>query len=270
MKITFSDDLDGTPAIVRRDTGEIFLNSKVWFDLPQSYRHFILCHELGHYRLKTTNELEADHFAFHQIAGSAPESLKNMVRTLSEVLPFSTDLQMIRLANIYRLGLLFDNHKEYSAERVQEIRRIENEIKNFYDQQLIDYMTTNSNGYEFPGYDPSLFDPSIGRWFRDISIEEAQEAAIKAKANEVPWPTLSRAFIEDLQNTPASGTEFMNSATSPSVAVPEFLNGAMPPAASQTVSLDELPAYELPFDLDLKSVAIGVLGLVILIIISKL
>ena len=61
MTYTFSDSIGSTPAKVNRETGEVFLNKTVWPTLSKPYQAFILKHEEGHYVLKTTNELEADH-----------------------------------------------------------------------------------------------------------------------------------------------------------------------------------------------------------------
>jgi hypothetical protein len=249
MKITFSENIGSTPAIVRRDTGEMFLNPKIWFTLPEAYRRFIFYHELGHYTLQTPNELEADHYAFNQIAGTAPESLKNTVRTLYGVLPFTTELQSIRLQNMYRLALTYDQQKQPTAARQAEIRRIENDLLQNYgfNQQLKEYMSSTRKGkptdYEFPGYDPGQFQPSIGNRFRDIPLTQPVAGT--------PWP---------------SGTVNLTPATNQLPGTSPVAIAAQPVA----VPLSLIPEFALPKSIDLKSVAIGVLVVLAIIGISKL
>lgn len=247
MKVSFSENIGSTPAIVRRDTGEIFLNPNVWFGLPEAYRRFIFFHEVGHYTQQSTNELVADHYAFNQIAGTFPESLKNTVRTLYEVLPFNTELQGLRLQNMYRLALDYDQQKNPTAARQTEIRRIETDILNNYslNEQLKQYMSTQKGkvtDYEFPGYDARLFDKSVGQWFRDIPLY----APSQGSTQQTPWPS---GKLETFPNNP-------------------IVNQV---AASDTpaVSLDLIPPYEMPLSIDWKSVAIGILVVLAIIGISK-
>lgn len=255
MKITFSDQIGSTPAIVRRDTGEIFLNSNTWFTLPEAYRQFILFHEVGHYKLQTTNELEADHYAFNQIAGTKPESLKNTVRTLYGVLPFSTELQGLRLQNMYRLALTYDQAKQPTAVRLAEILKIESDIERNYshNQQFQEYMTTTRRGkvtdYQFPGYDAVQFSPSVGNWFRDIQIGSA--ATQPGATSNTPWPTNTNIFTPQATAPGTMAGTQTNTVTS--VAVP----------------LDLIPDYAVPFRIDLKSLAIGILIILAIIGIQK-
>lgn len=252
MKVSFSDNIGNTPAIVRRDTGEIFLNRQIWFTLPLAYRRFILMHEAGHYLRQSTNELVADHFAFNQIAGTFPESLKNTVRTLYGVLPFNTETQRLRLENMYRLALTYDQYKKPTAERLAEIRRIETDIKQNYalNEQLNEYMTTQRRGkvtdYEFPGYDPALFEQSIGKWFRDIPITN------DTPQTNVPWPSGTADFIQQPKQDPGQ------------TPVLETYSKTI-----ESVPLSQIPEISLPFDLDWKSVAIGILVILAIIGLAK-
>ena len=252
MKVTFSDKIGSTPAIVRRDTGEIFLNSKVWFTLPEAYRRFILAHEIGHYTLQTTNELEADHYAFNQIAGTRPESLKNTVRTLYGVLPFNTELQALRLQNMYRLALTYDQYKKPTAARQIEIRRIETDILNNYsqNQQLQQYIMNQkgkTTDYEFRGYDPSIFNPSIGQRFHDIPINGPAATNTADWQQQKPWQVTKPDFVPIVAQ---------NAGLSPTAADSKI---------QTAVPLDLLPEYKLPFSLDLKSLAIGVLVILVIL-----
>ncbi|MDP3914385.1 MAG: hypothetical protein Q8R96_11700 [Bacteroidota bacterium] len=250
MKITFSENIGSTPAIVRRDTGEIFLNRKIWFNLPQAYRRFILYHEMGHYTLQTTNELEADHYAFNQIAGTQKESLKNTVRTLYGVLPFNTELQGLRLLNMYRLALTYDQKKTPTAARQTEIRRIENDILKNYsqNQQFQEYMYSTkgkTTDYEFPGYDNSQFNPSIGLRFRDVLIN----SSANTPGTNTPWPT--------------NQTQFVPKYTAP-------VQTAQTEAKPLTVPLDLVPDYKTPFRIDWQGIATGILVLLAIMGLKKL
>lgn len=233
--IYYSDSIGSTPAIVDRQTGDIFLNSNVWDTLPKPYQVFILEHEKGHYKRQTTNELEADHYAFTQIAGTFPESLKNTVRVLYDVLPYTSPMHGLRLLNMYRIALCFDYEKEPTAERLQEIRAVENEIlKDFANNsEFMDYIFSQQKSdamanYEFPGYSPEKFEPSVGRWFRDFPINQC----------DVPWPT---------GNTTQD-------------------NGQQQPG---TVSLDYVPDFTT-VEIDWKSVAIGILLVLAIIGLTKI
>lgn len=241
----FSDNIGSTPAMVNRETGLILKNSNVWDDLPQPYRAFIIEHEKGHYYLQTTSELEADHYAFKQLAGKYPESLKNTVRVLSDVLPYSSPMHGLRLLNMYRLALGFDYENEPTAERLSEIRSVENEIlKNFANNpEFMEYIysqqkTASQAKYEFPGYNPANFDPSIGRWFRDFPVSQPAQA--------VPWPVSSGSATAALKNAPA----------------PELVEG---------VPIDLIPDFTLTtVTLDLRTVVICFLVLIAISIINKI
>lgn len=238
MVVTFSDSLGDTPAKVNRETGEIFLNSNVWDTLPPAYQAFILEHETGHYKLQTTNELEADHYAFNQLAGKSYESLKNTVRVLGEVLPYTTPEHGLRLLNIYRLSLGFDYDKQPTPDRLNEIREIEAHIlKNYSNNpEFMEYYTAakdrgTAKDYEFPGYDPQTFAPSVGQYFRDVSIE--------TNANQVNWPSMGQSQPIAVQTDPV----MMKTATATNAGV---------------VPLEIVPDFEV-MEIDWKSVLIGIL-----------
>lgn len=245
MFFTFSDSIGSTPAKVNRETGEIFLNSNVWNDLPQPYQAFIIAHEIGHFQRQTTNELEADHYAFEQIAGTFPESLKNTVRVLYGVLPYTNPTHGLRLLNMYRLALCYDYQQQPTAERLQEIKAVENDIlKNYSNNPEFMIYSKQSSGselkYEFPGYNQKGFDPSVGRWFRDFPIS--------APKTSVPWPDpLTDSTTDNSSNT--------------TTAVP----------VAETVSLDFIPDFNgETLTLDLRTVIICFLVVVAISILNKL
>ena len=112
LKLKYVDDLgSSTPARVNRITGECLINKKVWNHLPEAYKKFILLHEEGHYVLQTTDEFEADAYAFDKYAGKAKGSLKNSIKALSDILPFITNEQKDRLNEQIKRALLYDFQK---------------------------------------------------------------------------------------------------------------------------------------------------------------
>lgn len=252
MKVSFSENIGSTPAIVLRDTGDIILNPRIFPQLPEAYRRFVLGHEIGHYKYQSNNELVADHYAFHQIAGTFPESLKNTVRTLAGVLPFTTETQDLRLRNMLRLALCYDQAKNPSGSRYYQIKALENEMLNNYrlNPQMQEYMYSLPKGkvtdYEFPGYDQALFERSIGQWFHDIPI-----SGTGTQMQNTPWPTNN--VLPQTQQAIATNPAISNTATT----------------ENNSVSIDAIPDYSAPVEIDWKSVAIGILIVLAIIGISK-
>lgn len=250
MFFTFSDNIGNTPARVNRSTGEVLLNSKVWDGLSKPYKAFIVGHEIGHFERQTTSELEADHFAFELIAGTFPESLKNTVRVLYDVLPYTNPTHGLRLLNMYRLALCYDYQKEPTAQRLQEIQAVEQNILKDYSKNpdFMDYTYSHQKSasqlnYEFPGYNSKGFDPSVGRWFRDFPISSPKQ--------DVPWP---------------ASTPSINSGTA---AAP--INNAPLAEPVEAVSLDLIPDFNgETITLDLRTVIICFLVLVAISILNKI
>lgn len=50
-------------AKVNRKTGALWLNTKIWNQLPAEQKDFVLFHEDGHLRLQTADEFEANQYA---------------------------------------------------------------------------------------------------------------------------------------------------------------------------------------------------------------
>lgn len=62
----------GQPEIakVNRKTGVLFLNSKIWDQLPTDQKDFVLFHEEGHLRLNTADEFAANQYAVQNFTPS--------------------------------------------------------------------------------------------------------------------------------------------------------------------------------------------------------
>lgn len=256
MKYYFSDSIGDTPAMVDRETGDVYLNSNTWHTLSTPFQAFILEHETGHYKLQTTNELKADAYAFGQIAGKQPESLKNTVRVLFDVLPYTSPAHKMRLLNISRLAFMHDYAKQPTPERLQEIRAIEADlIKDFSrNTEFMDYILSKQKAgdmppYEFPGYAPNQFEPSTGRWFRDFQINKTTQP--------VPWPVTR---VEP-QNT---GNASINPANKPVAKSPGT-------TIVEAVQVELLPEFgNKKLTLDLKTVLIVFVAVALISILNKI
>lgn len=73
------------PARVNVQTGDIEINAARWAELTPEEREFVLQHEIGHYKLGTFNEVEADEYALSQIACKKPYSLINYLNAVSKI-----------------------------------------------------------------------------------------------------------------------------------------------------------------------------------------
>lgn len=234
-----------TPARVNRVTGEIFLNARVWNRLPDGFKKFILAHEEGHYFLQTTNEIEADNYAFEKLAGTFENSLKTCVSTLADVLPFTNDSHTLRLLNIYRRALKWQAEKYGDEQTITELKRIEKEFENLKNNTFM--MDFTGSQYEFRGYGDKNFMPSVGKMFRYIPIDsDVSNQSISAPAAVGPeLKSSNNATVQSLQRNEQLG---------------------------QKVSLSEIPDYSIsisPFDfgnIDFKEMLIGGLAILVFIL----
>jgi hypothetical protein len=87
-----------SPAIVNRETGQLYINRSVWQSIPFESRLFILLHEAGHASLQTRSEHEADAYAFQAYA-QLGYPLSKSVLALSRVLKFNKPEDIQRLEN---------------------------------------------------------------------------------------------------------------------------------------------------------------------------
>lgn len=112
MKIIYTDNdnfmVSGTPAAVSQD-GTLYINTDLFEQLTPFQQEFVKWHEIGHYRLQTHDEIEADTYAFHKMAGKYHQSLKKMIGTLQTVLDPQTDPNVQqRIESLYCLCLKYD------------------------------------------------------------------------------------------------------------------------------------------------------------------
>lgn len=112
MKIIYTDNdnfmVNGTPAAVSQD-GTLYINTDLFEQLTPFQQEFVKWHEIGHYRLQTHDEIEADTYAFHKMAGKYHQSLKKIIGTLQTVLDPQTDPNVQqRIESLYCLCLKYD------------------------------------------------------------------------------------------------------------------------------------------------------------------
>lgn len=127
MSIRYDSDLD-VIAKVNRANGEITVNDKLFNALPEFYRRFIIEHENGHYKLQTSNEFEADKYAFDALVGKSRGSLKNSVSVLNDVLSFNKPEDIKRLKLMLLNALYYDYmvyHNEAALEAIKKIKNLE-------------------------------------------------------------------------------------------------------------------------------------------------
>ncbi len=123
-------DLGETPASVNRQTGDIFLNCKIWNKIPENEQKFILEHEKGHFHLNTSNEIKADNYAFSQYAGREKYSLKGILHAIGDRLDIENNpSHKKRYLNIVKKILQYDalNGNE-KAKQILKKMEIQNKI----------------------------------------------------------------------------------------------------------------------------------------------
>lgn len=108
MHIVHSTDIGDCPAAVDRTRGILYINPEVMESITPFQRKFVVLHELGHYRLDTSDEVKADAYAFDRLAGTEWRSLKQCLESLSEVLDGDNPTLRPRYEALYRRALEWD------------------------------------------------------------------------------------------------------------------------------------------------------------------
>jgi len=144
MYIAFEPLNSNTPACVNRLTGKITINTNRWQEIPENLRDFILEHEKGHYLEQTKSEIDADNYAFRQLAGKKPFSLKNAVKAISETLSFNNQNDWDRLNNIFTQALIFDAKNYNNKNALKKLETMTNQGYSFYeDDQISNFKIKN-------------------------------------------------------------------------------------------------------------------------------
>ncbi len=127
-KIRYIKDLP-TIAQVNRYTGIIDVNDEQFRALPSMLQRFIIEHENGHFNLQTSNEFEADNYAFHKIAGTGNKSLKSSVEALTKCLDFKNPQHKKRLYIMLTRALWYDYKVNKNKEAFKALVEIINSDK---------------------------------------------------------------------------------------------------------------------------------------------
>lgn len=99
VQIIFVDTLGGGPAKIKiypNDTALLTLALDIWRKSSKEVRMFFLLHELGHFAMKTSNEIIADRWAFKEYSKTGL-SLEKAVKSLSTVLSISNPEHVERI-----------------------------------------------------------------------------------------------------------------------------------------------------------------------------
>lgn len=110
---TFLDNPDN-PARCNRATGVIEINQSVMNKLTPLQQRYWLEHERGHIRLQTTDEIEADRYAFQRLAGTEPYSLKQIRQTMNKTIQFSSSVPRLQANAIDSLQFSADQGNAYA------------------------------------------------------------------------------------------------------------------------------------------------------------
>lgn len=134
--VTYKDTGKGNPAQVNRRTSDLFINPAIWNDMPEPFRRFILLHEEGHLKGgknggPTSDEVEADLYAFRNYKNTEPNSLKNSVIILDSLLGHSRE-QIKRKLLIYSAALLEDWQHNKNEKALVEYHNIQGELKEYF------------------------------------------------------------------------------------------------------------------------------------------
>lgn len=122
MRIIYTDsgELQSCPAAVDMETGDLLVNLDVWDQYTEAEKRFITGHELGHYKLDTDSEIEADKYALERNFGKINKSLKSSF----------TALEKSNVNNEERWNALYENALEIDAEHGNDLAA--NELKKIH------------------------------------------------------------------------------------------------------------------------------------------
>lgn len=183
MFFTFWPDLGSTPARVNRFTGEIQINNRYFRNMPDFRKKFIIQHEKGHYNLDTRSEFEADDYAFRMLAGSEPNSLKESVKSISQVLSFRNPEHLDRLFEVVKKALAFDFERNGNQRAKQALDQL-NELNKNHKLTNFHMNSISDNDYFEPKFGgdtdtDDMYDNAKGKAKR-----QAKKAARAAKRQE--------------------------------------------------------------------------------------
>ena len=112
MKFNYKQQTGGemadTPCAADRSTHTIYINPLLYNKLSIFEKKFWLWHEKGHIILNTPDEIKADTFAFHKLAGTEYRSMKQMIEAAENLLDPECPYHQERIDNLYKLAIEYD------------------------------------------------------------------------------------------------------------------------------------------------------------------
>jgi hypothetical protein len=151
-----ADSMGRNPASVEMDTGKIILNRDVYPYFSDFTQQFIKEHELGHYKLPTDSEYEADAYALNKLYGSTGKSLKKSMKAITDFLPVDDP----RVIELYKKALLIDSKKNNNKKAKQELIELGGSMRNKLTSMDNPFVRLNAVGrpsarrYRADGEDP--------------------------------------------------------------------------------------------------------------------
>lgn len=144
VHVTYTDAsvLGRCPASVNMQTGVVTINQSVWHNYDNFEKSFVIMHEMGHYKLQTDSEYEADAYALRHVYKTAPRSLKRSLQALCKI----GVIDHTRLDRLYREALKLDasDGNEIAAIELQQIK------EQYFNHQNPITMTKNRSQENYP------------------------------------------------------------------------------------------------------------------------
>lgn len=158
IRYVSSNELGTCPASVQMDNGLIEINADVWDKYSDFEKSFIIEHEIGHFKLKTDNETEADIYALHRVYKTVPGSLKKSLETLYKIGVITGD----RLENLYKEALRIDVLDNRNENAKIELKKLGvNHMNNKRSTGKSPFVKLNTNRAD--GANPTTSNPTIAQ-----------------------------------------------------------------------------------------------------------
>ncbi len=125
LKVVHNSSIGNTPAAISREDKTLYINPELFYSFTPFQQKFIILHELGHYTLNTRSELDADTYAFNNIAGTQYRSLKSCIAAIEETLEDGNQTKEQRYNNIVYQALKWDYEHGNKAVYEDLIRAME-------------------------------------------------------------------------------------------------------------------------------------------------
>ena len=126
-KITFINDPKEGLAKTARSTGELVINMHYWPKLIDAHKYFVLCHEEGHIKFDTSDELKADDWAAERYFKSGLP-ISESVKVLTEHLDRNKPVHIARAWMQYNRALKFDYQKNHNIKAYRKFYDTEDTI----------------------------------------------------------------------------------------------------------------------------------------------